>query len=625
MFEKKETRKKKKLNKNKKKNTIFSFKKKKIDFFVFCVRMKKRALQITKSDSYYCCRNKNKACATLSIGSIAYLIASFLKLCDLIPLSISCTFLFWPYLKVLAQRATLCLDFKEVLDNVFVHEIQQSVKSLSIYDPDDGFEIPGLYFKKLTSENKKLLNLEFFPNLTRLNLTRLTLDLRFTVINDNMNSSSHSYNVIFPKGLLTLDIGHLDIPLNNNGTTAFNKFPISYDERSKKMIGFQLPSTLTQLELTAFNDYLEVGCFPESLKSLRLGDKFNQPIYTGVFPFSLTKLYFGINFQQPLIGSCLPPYLKKLSLGCLYDFPIHNLFFPSTLTKLKLSTYFNNPLSSNEEKDGKTYLPSFLTKLCIGQHFTNSIETNALPITLQVLKIYGSPSVIFEKSLPTSLIILHIDNLFGNQAILQPLILLQGLYFIASFNETIVPGMLPSSITELDMGTKFSKPLSPGVLPNSLTCLWLSLQFNRDIKPGVLPPNLTKLHMGYRFNQMLLPGVFPNSLTSLTMSYMFNCDIFPHVLPLRLVHLYVPQNFKKLLQPYTLPASLTSLYHGILRLKIPPVDKSCDYFIKPINQLENIQNHSPIFNPNNQDKLEDRYPLPTLEICQEERSLGKHM
>jgi hypothetical protein len=155
--------------------------------------------------------------------------------------------------------------------------------------------------------------------------------------------------------------------------------------------------------------------------------------------------------------------------------------------------------------------------------------------------------------------------------------------FDREFNQSLVPGVLPPSLTSLTFGEYFNQPLAPGVLPSSLTSLVFGEEFNQSLVPGVLPLSLTSLVLGFYFDQPMLPGVLPPLLTSLVFGYFFNRPIKLGVLPPSLTSLVFGTEFDQFIGQGVLPPSLTFLKFGhcfqqpFLHEVYPPSLKSINY------------------------------------------------
>ena len=131
----------------------------------------------------------------------------------------------------------------------------------------------------------------------------------------------------------------------------------------------ELPSSLVKLRLGhCWNQ--SFGSLPHSLRSLELGDQFNQPIS---LPPNLSLLRFGRMFNQTLL---LPLTLSYLTFGRRFNQPIS---LPPHLTVLEFGDDFNQPLD----------LPKHLVALGLGKGFRQCLH-DFLPPALHTLMFYNA-------------------------------------------------------------------------------------------------------------------------------------------------------------------------------------------------------------------------------------------
>ena len=207
-------------------------------------------------------------------------------------------------------------------------------------------------------------------------LTYLSLNYYFTI----------SDTISFPNSLLYLQLGSYSRPIPSYPPLL--KTLILGDHFNEPLP--PLPSTLTSLHLSnPFNQSMDT-CLPRSLLFLCTGSDFNQPIsslppkllrltlgssFTQLvdnLPKSLTHLSFGSDFNQPI--EFLPPNLTHLCLGERFDRPVD--YLPPSLLSLTFGEHFNNPIP---------HYPPKLTHLTFGNRFNQSL-TN-LPSSLTHLAV----------------------------------------------------------------------------------------------------------------------------------------------------------------------------------------------------------------------------------------------
>ena len=124
---------------------------------------------------------------------------------------------------------------------------------------------------------------------------------------------------------------------------------------------------------------------------------------------------------------------------------------------------------------------------------------------------------------------------------------IKSLTFDENFNQSIGPGVLPSTLKQLTFGEAFNASICK--LPGTLTHLTFGIDFNQPI---VLPDSLTHLTFGCWFDQ---PIQLPKSLTHLEFGTDFNQ---PVVLPDSLIELTFGYNYRQQIQ-LPLPPSLVKI------------------------------------------------------------------
>ncbi|GAM17307.1 hypothetical protein SAMD00019534_004820 [Acytostelium subglobosum LB1] len=129
-----------------------------------------------------------------------------------------------------------------------------------------------------------------------------------------------------------------------------------------------------------------------------------------------------------------------------------------------------------------------------------------------------------------------------------------------AFNQPLMAGTLPSSLTKLDLNYNFQHEIpASGDLPSGLLRLSFGHLYNAPLMPGVLPPTLIRLKLGACFNREIRVGLLPSSLQSLKFGFNFNQHLPPGCLPQSLKHLTLGWEYIQLITEDSLPASLTSL------------------------------------------------------------------
>ena len=171
-------------------------------------------------------------------------------------------------------------------------------------------------------------------------------------------------------------------------------------------------------------------------------------------------------------------------------------------------------------------------------------------------------------------------------------------------------GLLPSTLTHLEFGSRFQQRLPPNALPTAITSLSFGWrpgcfgQYNHAFNAGELPPSLLDLALGQHYTHALSGGVLPPTVTRLQLCadyydpdfdlsqctgltdllYQHSSDDYdlpsascwpnslrilrlgwfkplipPNVLPNNLTSITFPHEYRQPLLPHALPNSLTEL------------------------------------------------------------------
>ncbi|EFA82669.1 hypothetical protein PPL_04363 [Heterostelium album PN500] len=130
-------------------------------------------------------------------------------------------------------------------------------------------------------------------------------------------------------------------------------------------------------------------------------------------------------------------------------------------------------------------------------------------------------------------------------------------------NDQMTPGVLPSTLENLILGSKFNQPLEPGVLPASLRVLvFKGLAFKQNLQVGSLPPNLEVLeYTGFRgpITSEVLPSTL-HTLVFIPISWAPAIQSHPNLKSLTFWEPYIDDIFEnEILCLSDLPTSLTKL------------------------------------------------------------------
>ena len=124
-----------------------------------------------------------------------------------------------------------------------------------------------------------------------------------------------------------------------------------------------LPSYLKTVDLgNNFNQPIGENVLPNSLKTINFGCNFNQSIGENVLPSSLESINFGCKFNQPIGENILPNYLKTIEFGWKFNQPIGENVLPNSLKTIKFRCRFNQPI-------GENILPASIKRVEIGDSY----------------------------------------------------------------------------------------------------------------------------------------------------------------------------------------------------------------------------------------------------------------
>lgn len=388
---------------------------------------------------------------------------------------------------------------------------------------------------------------------------------------------------------------------NIKSMTFYNYFQSQFQ---LQLYEFNLLASLEYLEFDQYFNKSLKGIKWPNLKTLVLGNTFNQPIEQNNLPSILEILKFGTDFNQPLGENTLPKSLKRLQFGFYFNYLFTENVLP-VLEYLEFGRYFNHSFNASIKRNKirrslSEVAPSLKTLEC-SRNFTIELDETALPRTLETLIFNGSYKYSFRKNvIPNGLKHLDLGLKFNKQfnnvtSTLESLkmsyyfnnslsdimfpIRLQKLVFGVSFNRIIKQGELPNSLTYLDLGTSFNQVITKGVLPEGLLHLEFGHYFDESIfsLPSTLkhltfryrfgfskrrgyeyvqkkllycdlPEGLLYLDLGYYYDE---PIVFPSTIQDLKLSYCFDQKISIKMLPIKLKYLTANEKIKKMLEKST--------------------------------------------------------------------------
>ena len=391
--------------------------------------------------------------------------------------------------------------------------------------------------------------------------------------------------VILPPCLQELEVGPAYTHNFDTLPSSLRVIKFLSDSVSKSQ-SLRMPPTLSPrlevLHLPSFwNDALEPGWLPASLRELRLGYMYNRNFLPGSLPQALRKLTTGHCFSSTL--EYLPASLEILELGSMYDQPV-NFGLPRGLRRLVFGPAFSFSLTNPD-------LPH-LEDLVLGYQWRHPVSSEWLPsslrsLTLKALDYFSEDNVCLENTNIEHLVIRHLiaDRLVTSTLPrgLISLVIQKAKGPVDGLPETLQdfslgqnegtfpclpPGLkrlklscydgplhLPPALEHLCLGVTFNSPLPP--LPMGLRELFFVTSFNQPIAPGVLPPSLRVLVLSSRYNRKL-SGVLPQGLRKLVLGPAFGAVFVDNDLPSSLRTLEVQGN-KLDIRRCALPQNLSRL------------------------------------------------------------------
>lgn len=340
-----------------------------------------------------------------------------------------------------------------------------------------------------------------------------------------------------PNNLKILTIGrHFGQASPTSPEPTINKLPkyleeliFSYDSLYNKHINKQIFDNLNNLtHLTLGGNYNQSidGILPQTLKYLKLSEKFNQSINN--LPNNLEILEINNNYNQPIdnLPSSLVKliYNPKIILNCQM---FNNL---TNLTHLIFGTSFNFPVEDifnfqnisqntfHDESKKQLEKNRFekLKYLEFGNNYDNLVDH--LPENLETL-IFGDNFNQPINNLPKKLKKLILGYKF-NQNLNKYSSINKVAYTIKYITSKFVEidekydGVLPKTLEYLHLGGYNITNLD-SILPENLKYLSLGGEYNHSL--DYLPAKLEILNIGYKFNQPL--DHLPNNLSKLIFNF----------------------------------------------------------------------------------------------------------
>ncbi|KYR01630.1 hypothetical protein DLAC_01631 [Tieghemostelium lacteum] len=272
----------------------------------------------------------------------------------------------------------------------------------------------------------------------------------------------------------------------------YRRFPSKSFYRNDDIVTYKIPSKFNSIEL---NDHQY-----QLLSDQAVIARLNIPTWILDKEVKALKKQLPMNMvhceldgiQSTFKVGVFKEGLKSLRIGNYFKSILGNIgIFPESLTELTFGREFNRPFENG-------MLPPYLRKLVVGPYYRHAL-TN-LPETLEVLGI-GCYQII-KGDIPSS--VKHL--------------------IIGGGVKELSPDVLPSSLTRLDIDTRYSNvDLKVWSIPSSVTRLEFkpSLSnsvYNRLTRIGVIPNSIREFYWDFNGNHTIEYNGLPNSIQIMTIN-----------------------------------------------------------------------------------------------------------
>ncbi|KAF2068129.1 hypothetical protein CYY_010545, partial [Polysphondylium violaceum] len=312
---------------------------------------------------------------------------------------------------------------------------------------------------------------------------------------------------------------------------------------------------------------------PISSKTTVLIWRLDRAIPIGTIPFGVRRIIFGDNFNQTILENSIPTSVVEINFGTDFNQFLSNIYLPISLKYLSYySTFiFPNPMVSNSLPPNCTHISiKWINYKCTGY----SPYCKSLAQTPKFVKFINVGAYKFKQDYNNDSKKFKIQSFYSNEEICCQI----SKYIISESNknidiyhqETIEPKQLNTSIKsnhslEIKLKMKRNIPLLPSLLDGSnVTSIKFGPNYNQAIVNGSLPITVSTITFGKysSFSQQML--VLPPSITYLDIRHLtrFHEFIESFVFPPSLTELYLPDNFNESIPNGVLPNNLKILYFG---------------------------------------------------------------
>ncbi|EGC34249.1 hypothetical protein DICPUDRAFT_79998 [Dictyostelium purpureum] len=373
-----------------------------------------------------------------------------------------------------------CKSF-HIKDSSCLFNLPKDVERISIYDTIIIKEEPESHLNQI---------MEYFKESP---ITELSIKLNFFVDNrDYINH--HTPNKDLPENKKSFEILQ-----NIVKCLPSNLKKLNLSTYSSSIEPYTLPNTLVSLSFYG-NTTLKDHSIPYSVEELIL-ENYNLAFTTeNVMPPSLKKVTFGFRYNQPLNTNLFKncKQLKTIHFGKKFNQSLEPGVLPSSLKKICFpeSSAFSKPLKLNS-------LPNGIKKITFPQNFNQ-------PFLIKKKNFFtgkkGFFSRLFKKQNQQD------DEEIGDHLNDYESILPKSLEFLKvglAFNQSILKGSIPESVTVLDLSGSVIKKFDDNAIPNVkvLTMPREIQQFGESLFPNNIQeiniPKITLKH--YQVGKLKIP------------------------------------------------------------------------------------------------------------------------
>lgn len=352
-----------------------------------------------------------------------------------------------------------------------------------------------------------------------------------------LKNITFEYSIMTKKGLVYSPSCVTKIRFSPRYDEAFE-----FNEIPRHVTDIEIPKHVKKLTKASRGLYINEGDIPDWITDLTIYPDYIGVLRPGVIPSSVKNLIVGMFGQSKLSGNCIPNSVEKLIVGEKTRF--YGVTLPNSIKHLECPaiSYFTIPDSVTTlkltfpKKDNFPMvlkLPESIINLSIFGNFNYSIIPDFIPKSVKELE--------FEGSVEMDKFVLH-----------------KGLkkIRIGALNKMLVEGVIPDTVTHVDLGHDYSYEIKKGHIPFGVTHLTLSFWFNKILKLGVLPSSIEEITFGMEYNKPIQQGSLPPNITHVTFGYNFNHPFEHGVLPDSITHLKFGKKFNHPLTKENLPKSL---------------------------------------------------------------------